>query len=46
MHNKSTNLTRRKRVLKRWAAHWQEGYFTDANTLIEAKNSPYQTMKL
>ena len=45
MHNKSTNLTERKRVLKRWAAYRQEGYFTDANTLIEAKNSPYQTMK-
>ena len=45
MHNKSTNLAGRKRGLKRWAAHWQEGYFTDADTLIEAKNSPYQTMK-
>ena len=46
MHIKSTNLTGRKRVLKRWAAYRQEGNFADANTLIEAKNSPYQTMKL
>ena len=45
MHIKSTNLTGRKRVLKRWAAYRQEGNFADANTLIEAKNSPYQTMK-
>ena len=45
MHNKSTNLAGRKRVLKRWAAHRPAGSFAGVNTVIDAKNGPYQTMK-